>query len=84
MIPPIKALYLRLFDQFASQRTDSDDPAHWEIPQDEIEYMEQIKTIEDLGNFTDDGTGRFCALAYDCALAMGLSKWDAQSIANDH
>lgn len=84
MIPPIRALYLRLYDEFAAQRIDSGDPAHWEIPADEIAYMEQIQTADDLGNYTDDGTGRFHALAYDCALALGLSKWDAQSIADDH
>lgn len=54
------------------------------LDEDEIAYLGQIRSVDDLHNFTSDGTGRFEALAYDAALALGLSKWDAMSVANDH
>lgn len=83
MIAPIRTLYLKLFDEFQSHKFDDPDGI-WVFHDDEIAYMEQIKSIDDLTNYVDDGTGRMSAMAYDCALAMGLSVWDAMSVANDH
>ncbi len=84
MIPPIKALYLRLLDEAAAHKIDSAHPEIWEFDDNDIAYLEQIKTIDDLLNYESDSTGKREALAYDCALAMGLSKHDAMSVANDH
>lgn len=51
---------------------------------DEIDYLVQIRSPADLLNYSDDGTGRLRALAYDAALALGLCEWDAESAAGDH
>jgi len=54
------------------------------LPPDEVAYLQSIKTVDDIPAYQDDGTGRFNALAYDVAIAMGLGKWDAMSVAGDH
>jgi len=83
MIPQIIELYLRLDGEFASHKYEESYEASWTWKPEDIAYLEQIKTIDDLGNY-DHNNDYLCALAYDCALAMGLSKWDAMSVANDH
>lgn len=49
---------------------------------DESAYLEQIESESDLLNCVDDGTGRFSALAYDAAVAIGLSVTEANKIAD--
>jgi hypothetical protein len=51
------------------------------LPQDEIDWLMSIRTIDDILNHPDDE--RFNDLAYDAALALGLSKHDAMSAAGD-
>lgn len=88
MTPTIRALYLRLDAEWSGNRADipPDDTERlklWSFDAEDIAYMEQIRTIDDLLNYQDDGSGKMCALAYDCALAMGLSEHDAMSVAGD-
>ena len=40
----------------------------------EMEYLAQINTADDLGNFQDSGNGAMIALAVEAALALGLDK----------
>jgi len=84
VIPVIRELYLRMVDDHAACAYESEHPEIWEFSQEEVDYLEQIKTVDDLLNYTPSPDGRMQALAYDCALAMGLSQHDAMSAANDH
>lgn len=84
MILPIRAHYLKLQSEFYEGRCNSDHPEIWELDEEEIAYMEQIKTVDDLLNYTPSSDGKMQALVYGCALAMGLSQHDAMSAANDH
>ena len=101
MIPCIKAVYLKMFDEFQAHRHEVDMPNIlviseeeranmpkvpdiWVISEEEIAYMEQIETVDDLTNYTPSQNGHLQALAWDCAKAMGLSDWDAGSVAGDH
>jgi hypothetical protein len=54
------------------------------LPSDEWAWLSSIKSPDDLVNYTPDHTGRWQALAWDAARAMGLSEWDAGSVAGDH
>jgi hypothetical protein len=54
------------------------------LPEDERDWLESIKTLDDLVDYTPDHTGRWQALAWDAAKALGLSNWDAGSVAGDH
>lgn len=83
MIPPIRELFLRLDAEYASYREEEAYEEIWAWKPEDIAYLEQIRTIDDLTNY-DHSKDYLCALAFDCALAMGLSKWDAMSVANDH
>ena len=53
------------------------------LDSDDISYLEQIKTEKDLTNYTDDGSGKMCALAYDAAIALGLTREQASVVAGD-
>lgn len=75
MIPPIQVLYQRLLTDW--------EPEGWEFTAEEIAYLEQITGPDDLLNYRSGNTATQ-ALAYDCALALGLSKHDAMSAAGDH
>jgi hypothetical protein len=46
-------------------------------------YLEQIQSADDLKNFTDGGNGDLVALAYDAALALGLSEIQARIISGE-
>lgn len=48
-----------------------------------IAYLEQVGSIDDLGNFSDSGSGDLVALAYDAALALGLSDVQARIVAGE-
>lgn len=52
------------------------------LTQREYDYLEQIKTVDDVKNYTVDHD-LMSALAYDAALAMGLSRKQAEQIAGD-
>lgn len=48
---------------------------------EELVYLEQIKTVADLKNFTTDGSGKMVGLAADAAKALGQSsEWIAREI----
>lgn len=83
MIPPIRKLFLRLDAEHASHRYEENYEKFWAWKPEDIAYLEQIRTVDDLTNY-DHSNDYLKALAYDCALAMGLSQWDAMSVADDH
>lgn len=88
MIPVIKRHYLKMLNEWSGERADKinngEDPSIWDFDAEEIAYMDQIETVDDLLNYTPSTNGKMQALVYDIALEMGLSKHDAMSAANDH
>lgn len=74
---------MRLYTEYSGRRAASSDPLIWDFDQEKIAYMEQIRSVDDLLNFYSTRDGRMEALAFDCALAMGLSRHDAKSVAGD-
>lgn len=54
------------------------------LPDDEREWLSGVTCLDDLLDHPTDATGRWEALAYDAALALGATRWDAGSAAGDH
>lgn len=80
MIPQIRELWLKMDSEIRAEWPD--DPKHW-IGDDEIAFLESIKTVDDILNYVNDERGDIAALAYDCAIAMGLSRHDAALASGD-
>jgi len=72
MLQKIENLITRLIDE-------NDDPNT--LDAEDIAYLEQIKSVADLLNFTDDGSEKMISLAADAASALGQSSyWIARNI----
>lgn len=62
-----------MIEQIAKLRIELEE--EYDLSQEEIAYLEQIQSIQDLGNY-----GELADLAYDAALALGLSDEEAENI----
>jgi hypothetical protein len=74
MLPKIRTMADRII-------ADCEDPAA--LDAEDLAYLEQIKTVDDLGNFTDASDDKMLTLALDAAKALGKTPAQCEHLENE-